>query len=452
MAEDDIYGSKHKYERLKISLNSLLVEPSARKNAKGSHGKYICKNPENLNYFKALFAYFESKDISNIRRVRLLQSMRLICHLASKNLAACTREDINEIVSAMHNIYNTPKSKQTFIFDLKYFWRILFPEKDAQGRADETIVPYVVRHLSGKMDKSREKLRRDKLTYEEIERLVNYFSNEPRIQAYLTISLESLARPQELVYIRLRDIELYDNYAKMYIGEHGKEGVGLLQCIDSYPYLLKWLDVHPLKKDKDAFLFLNTGNANCMGQLKPQNINKLIRKACRDLQIEKPVTCYSLKRNGVTIRRLRGETDMEIQHAARWTSIKQLRTYDLTNQEEAFKRELEKRGIIPASDKGTLLIQRCAFCDKNAGFGEVICSQCKRPLDRSAILSEEKHNKTEIQQLKEHVSQLTDRLESIKAQLIPELMKEILENKNNNFISLQVREKASASILEDKEG
>ena len=36
-------------------------------------------------------------------------------------------------------------------------------------------------------DKSKQRLRRDKLSWEEFEKLVDYFSNDPRIQAYLTL-------------------------------------------------------------------------------------------------------------------------------------------------------------------------------------------------------------------------------------------------------------------------
>ena len=431
MAEDDIYGSKRKYEHFKRNLDYLLVT-KRRLDPRGGARKYSCKNPLNLHYFKKLFTHFEARDISYIRRNRLLQSMRLICHLTSKDLAACTRDDINQIVAQMHNVYHTPKSKETFIRDLRYFWKILFPDNDEKGRPDETIVPYVVRHLSGKIDKSRQKLRKDKFTWEEFERIVNYFSSDPRVQAYLTVSLESLSRPQELLYVKIGSVDLYDNYAKIYISEHGKEGVGLLQCIDSYPYLIKWLEVHPLKNDKDAFLFINTGDTNRCRQLKPQNINKMIRKACKDLNIDKPITCYSLKRNGVTIRRLRGESDMEIQHAARWTSTKQLKTYDLSNQDEAFKRELQKRGLISADNAQMIAVQKCTYCDKSAGFGEVTCQQCKRPLDRRAIIEEEKQKHSEIEKLR---NEFAEQIATIKQQIVQELAKEIIQVKSGGYPS-----------------
>jgi len=424
MAEEDIYGNMKKYERFKSRMDSLLV-PSDKNPRKGVK-RYFCINPENLEHIKKLLLHFEARDLSYIRRIRLIQSMKFCVHHLKKNMLACSREDINGIMAAMHSAYKSPKSKETFIIDLKFIWRTLFPEKDEKERIDETLVPYPVRHLSARTDKSRQKLRQDKLSWDEFEKLVDYFSSEPRMQAYLTLALESLARPQELLYLRIKDVELHDNYARIYLSEHGKEGVGLLQCIDSYPYLLKWLDAHPLKKDKTSFLFINTGYTNKHKQLKPVNVNKLIRIACKSLNIDKPITCYSLKRNGVTIRRLRGESDMEIQHVARWTSTKQLKTYDLSTQDEAFKLALEKRGIIN-SDKPlaeSTKTKVCAFCNEQAGFSEMFCPRCKRPLDRSIIV-EEKNKDDEIAALKRS---LTD-FQSLKEQIKNDILNDITGNK-----------------------
>lgn len=429
MAEDDIYGSKTKYERFKDNLESFLVTPSE----KSRKTKYYCRNPDNLKYFRQLFIHFEARDLSYIRRLRILQTMKFIANYTAINLADCTREDINQIMAFMHKTYNRPKSKETFIRDLKFIWKILLPEKDEKGRSDETLVPYAVRHISARIDKSREKLRKDKLSLEEFEKIVNYFANEPRIQAYLTLSLESLARPQELLYVKVGDVELYDNYAKIFISEHGKEGTGILQCIDSYPYLLKWLNLHPLKKDKLAFLFINTGTTNTCKQLKPNNINNMIKKACRDLNINKPITCYSLKRNGVTIRRLRGESDMEIQHAARWTSTKQLKTYDLSNQDEAFKLALEKRGLIQPDKKTTesLKTKACPFCNETIGFEEIICPKCRHTVDRGEVLNE-KQKDDELKRLRQAITIKNNDRESMKQELIQEILQQILEQKERS--------------------
>jgi len=418
MAEDDIYGSKARYNCFKDNL-TLFLKPPSKNNRKT---KYYCKNPENLKYFQQLFVHLEAKDLSYVRRLRLLQTMRFVTGSITKNIADCNRKDIDLVMAFMHTTHNSPRSKETFIKNLKYIWRMLFPEKDEKDRPDETIVPYMVRHLSARIDKSRQKLRKDKLSWEEFERIVSYFSTEPRIQAFLTLSLESLARPQELLFRRIEDIEHYGNYGIIRLSDHGKEGTGFLQCIDSYPYLLKWLEVHPLKHDKQAFLFVNTGNVNTCKQLKPKNINKMIRKACKDLNIDKPITCYSLKRNGVTIRRLRGESDMEIQHAARWTSTKQLKTYDLSTQDEALKLALQKRGLIQPDKKAAdiLKTKACPFCNETVGFAEIICPKCRHTLDRSTVINEQQKDE-EIKYLRQSVVDIKSQFASFKQELKQEI-------------------------------
>jgi len=423
MTEDDIYGNKKKYETFKTSLNTLIIRPT-----KKCKRKYYCKNPENLKYFEKLFVHFEAKDLSYIRRTRVLHSMKFIVHSTTKDLTKCDRDDINKIMALMHHVNQSYQSKKTFIKDLKYIWKILFPETDEKGRPDETIVPYIVRHISGKIDVSKKKLRKDKLTWDEFERIVNYFSSNPRIQAYLTLQLESLARPQELIYRRIGEIEHFNSYAKILLSDHGKEGPGFLQCIDSYPYLLKWLEIHPQKNDKNAFIFINTGNTSTLRQLRPENINKMLRKACKDLGIDKPITCYSLKRSGVTLRKLRGESDLEIQHAARWTSTKQLKTYDLTDQDDAFKLSLQKRGLIP-SDKNSTETPRpkiCAFCNETAGFAETICPKCKHPLERDLILNDKKKDE-ELHVLRKTVKDFTSQFDNIKQEILKELSKKIID-------------------------
>lgn len=429
MAENDIYNNQKRYERFIAGLDQLVVEPIRAGGNRRGKRKYWVKNPENLTYFRKLDNYFRAADRSYVRRNRVFGSLLLVCHVIRKNLNSVEREDIDTLLIAMHETYNTVKSKETFIVDLKFIWKVLFPETDEKGRPDETIVPYVVRHLSRKIDRSRQKLRPDKLSWDEYERIVDYFSNDPRMQAYLTLSLESLARPQELLFIRLKSVELFENYAKLYITEHGKEGVGLLQCIDSYPYLLRWIEVHPQKNDQDAFLFINTGRTNNLQQLKPFNINKALRKACTELGINKPITCYTLKRNGVTMRRLRGDSDVEIQHAARWTSTDQLKTYDLSVQDEAMQIALEKRGFIPSSKQALMIkTKNCPYCKATVGFSEKVCSNCHHVLDRDSVISEQRKD-AEILELRKSLAEMQSNYVQMKEAILSDLMQSIQQAK-----------------------
>ncbi len=409
MVEDDIYGNEKRYNRLKANLNHYLEPPNKSERKR----KYWIKYKGNLRHFKQLMRKFEARDNSYIRRLRLLRTFLIVNHVLDKDLETADRDDIDKVMAFAHGVNKSIKSKKDFVLDIKFIWKQLFPEKDERDRIDETLVPYAVRHLSSKIDKSKEKLRGDKFSYEEFEKLVKAFADDPRIQALLTISLESLSRPQELLGRKLKDVEMYDNYAKIYISEHGKEGTGFLRIIDSYFYLSQWLNKSPysIKDNPEEYLFINTGRTNQFKQLKPNAVNKLIRERCKKIGINKPITLYSLKRNGVTLMRLRGKSDLDIQHTARWTSTKQLRTYDLSNQEDSFRIELIKRGIVKAKGKFKEFeptTKTCVICGAINGVGESNCNKCQRPLDREVIEKQTVDRESEIGELKNQMDHMNE--------------------------------------------
>jgi hypothetical protein len=163
----------------------------------------------------------------------------------------------------------------------------------------------------------------------------------------------------------------------------------------------------------------------------PININQHLKSACKALGISKDITSYSLKRNGVTFRRLRGESDMEVQHAARWTSTRQLKTYDMSTQKEALRIQLIKRGLIKADKKEYGKYQpenkRCAFCDTLNAFNNKFCDGCKRPLDRKGLAQIDKKKDEEINELKTEVQALKESIEQRKP--YEDMMYKFLQNK-----------------------
>lgn len=388
MAENDIYNSRKKYERFIAGIGQLAMPASERKAIDGrAHGKYYCKNSANLEYFRALHRAFEAKDLSYIRRIRLLNVLKIVCYVTEKNLAGCEREDINAIMAYAHRVLFSPKSKRDFVRDIKYIWKIILPELDERGRVDDTISPYAVRHLSARVDRSREKTRADRLTVEEYGKYLKAFSQDVRLQAFIAAIYDGLARPQELCYVRIKGVELYDNYAILQIGEHGKEGPGSVLCIDSFPYIAAWYNQHPLRHDPEAYFFLNLSSNRRHKQLTPAGINKHLREKSKLLGIHKPVTCYSFKRNGITLMRARGDSELEIQHRARWRSIKPLKSYDMNQRQDAIRITLAKRGLITEDrfQESQPLLKKCLYCECVNGIAEDICSRCKRPLDRERI-------------------------------------------------------------------
>ncbi len=427
LADDDIYGSKKSYERTVSNIHEFSLPVNKRTVPQRGIRRYQCTIPANMQYWQVLFDHFEARDLSYIRRLRLINSFKLIIHHAHTDLrsvdAASDRQAIDGIVREARKTLN-PSSTSCLVTDLKFVWKVLFPAKDVQGRPDEHETPYCVRHLSTKIDRSRQKMRNDRLEVNEFLRIVDSFSDDPRLQAYITLGYESLGRPQELLSRRIKDVKLHDNYAVVYISEHGKEGVGILQSIESYPYLTKWLDQHPQRADQEAFLFPTIGAGSKYGPLRPEGVNKSLRQRCAVLGIKKKITCYSLKRNGVSDLRLRGESDKQIQARARWTTTRQLNVYDITSQEEALKAQLIKKGIIPPDKEHAILApvtKHCTYCNAINSVTSKTCVKCTRLLYREDVEAEQKKQQEQASQATLALNQRLENMEKLVDTTLKEL-------------------------------
>jgi integrase len=372
MAEDDIYGNKRHYEFFvdeKLKNKKILEKPKNHR-----EGIYYCKNKVNLKYFNKLIRKFEVDDLSYARRLKLIQVLKILTYVMGIDLKDVNGLERDKLIIKIREITNSNQQLKRTQQDIKYMGKILFEDKE---------IPKFFKELEIKTDRSRQKARKDKLEYEEFEKLMRYFSKDDTLKAYLSVAMETLARPQELLYTKMEDVDFGEGYSFIQISEHGKEGIKKLLCIDSNPYLIRMISKHKNNQNKKEFLFLNEKDR----QLTPFSINKKLKKACNKVKIDKPITCYSIKRFGVTFKRLMGEDDVTIQRTAGWTSTKQLKTYDLTSQDDVYKKKLAERGLI--KDKKYLRFmpktKPCVYCGEIVGFAESICPKCNHILDKDLI-------------------------------------------------------------------
>ena len=138
MAENDIYNSKSRYEtNLKKIESGAYLRPQDRT-------PYYIRNPENLKYFKIFVRELEFRDMSYIRRISFLKSLKIMCYYTKKNLKNVTREDVKDVLIQIQKTHNFT-SRREFISYNKTIWKIILPEKDLQGREDDLITPYAWR-------------------------------------------------------------------------------------------------------------------------------------------------------------------------------------------------------------------------------------------------------------------------------------------------------------------
>lgn len=405
MVDNDIYNNKEHWEKFIEKLDQLVIP--IEKRTKNYRSKYYIKNPENLEYFKRLIQKFEAQDLSYIRRKRMRDIFLFISYHTEKNFKNLSETDIEKIAIEMYKTYKTASSQSSFIGMTRRIWNILF--KDVSYWSE----------IKARQDRSQQRQRKDKLTSEEYKAIFNYFCKDAEMKLILSLCVESLCRPAELVSCKISGIEDYGDYALLNT-ERGKEGIKKLICIDSYPFLKDYLRTYALKDNENAYLFTNKHRL-LTDPLHPKYINQKLRRACSDLNLGKFITLYSLKRFGVTSKRLLGYTDNEIIKTAGWTSGKQLATYDLSNQQDVIDSLLQKKGIRINQNKGIKIMQKknCNYCgEQGIPFNEDDCPNCKRSLDINKIkkqidMMQKIGELPKIESLLEQLNQFRDKLEKM---------------------------------------
>ena len=106
--------------------------------------------------------------------------------------------------------------------------------------------------ITPKMPKNQ-KLPKKMLDLQDIEKLINSCLTT-RDRALISFMYESGARKGELLSIKLDNV-VFDDMGAVVTIPDGKTGARRIRIVFSASYLRQWIDTHPLKVDKEAFLF-----------------------------------------------------------------------------------------------------------------------------------------------------------------------------------------------------
>lgn len=92
------------------------------------------------------------------------------------------------------------------------------------------------------------------LTEEEIKKLID-FAPSVQEKALIATLYESGCRIGELIFLKIGHVKFDDHGAQLFVT--GKTGLRRVRVVASVPYLIEWLNKHPLKDDSEAFFWTN---------------------------------------------------------------------------------------------------------------------------------------------------------------------------------------------------
>ena len=296
-----------------------------------------------------------------------------------------------------------------------------------------------------------------------------------RDRAFLSMVLDTSARPHELLNLRIEDIQFKisadgsKQYAEITI--NGKTGQRTVPLINSIPYVKEWLLDHPFGKNKNYWIFISQGKASNGKKLTRDGLLKHFQEYYRDKYypellsndkisegdkahirslLTKPFNLYILRHIALTEKSRILNEHMLRNHAGWSTTSKMPQVYIHHLGGASSKQILEAFGMekpydIDLDNKPYNKIINCPNCNEPNKTENKFCFACKMILsyDSYNILKTEDNQKisnleNEICNLKEGMSKIflliqqNPTLVNVK----PEVLEKITVNKR--LILLQV--------------
>ena len=237
------------------------------------------------------------------------------------------------------------------------------------------------------------------LTEDEIIALVNA-AKEPRVKALIMVTYDSGGRAGEILNLRIRDVEFTEYGAKIRIT--GKTGERTIALIKSEPYLRQWLNVHPLRDDPNAYVFITKWKKEYK-RITISAFEKTLKRLAEKAGIKKNVYPHMLRHTRGTNLASK-VTEQELKIIMGWTKDSRMASvYVHLSGRDAEKAILRAEGIktkeIKREEKSKLEPKICPRCNRQNPFDAKYCYYCGMVLEEKTAFEVIKREKEAMPKL-----------------------------------------------------
>lgn len=315
--------------------------------------------------------YSFSRGLSIGRIMRYLFDLRTLSHMLGKNFKEAGKEDIFALVGKLETSDRYAKST---IRDLKITIRIFYRWL---RRTDE--YPEEVRWIRANHKNSGIKNPEDMLTEQEVRKLIDACRN-PRDRAFIAALYESGCRIGEILLLKISQV-IFDSYGAQLLVD-GKTGFRRVRVISSAPFLIEWINKHPLKDEHDSFLWIDRKDK----RLEYSSASGLLKRAARKAHVHKKVNPHNFRHSRATYL-ANHLTEAQMKEHFGWVQGSDMASiYVHLSGRDVDNALLKVYGMQNGEEKQQSILKpkECARCKQVNQATNRFCSLCGLPLDDQA--------------------------------------------------------------------
>jgi integrase/recombinase XerD len=316
--------------------------------------------------------------------------LRQLALFVNKDFKDMDKEDIEKFFSSLGEIASkTWSTKGAFI---KSFFKWLY-------KSDE--YPSNVKWIKTTVKNKNHKLPSDLLTKNDIKSMANKTGNLSD-KTFILVLYESACRIGEILNLKIKDVS-FDQYGSIIMVD-GKTGMRRIRLIESSPDLIKWINNHPDKENRDTPLFIYLSDKNryklFSKGISYNSATIIIKNVAKRAGIKKRVHPHLFRHSRLTeLAKILSES--ELKKFAGWTGGSTMAgIYVHLSGADIDKKMLEKYGLLDKNDdpdKDTLKPKECPKCKEVNPNTAKFCYVCCMLLDMKVTAKIEPQNDRDIE-------------------------------------------------------
>ncbi|MEM2787541.1 MAG: tyrosine-type recombinase/integrase [Archaeoglobaceae archaeon] len=334
---------------------------------------------ENKKLILQYMNYRLANGVSIARVQRELISLRLLCERYGLDLGRFDETSLNSVLAKLNISGLSLSTINEFKLALKGFLKFI-------GRED------LAKKIKRREPKDNMLTREDLLSVDEVLKLVSAAMNE-RDPAMIMCHLDLACRPEELLTLRVGDF-VRDSLGIRVELRMSKTFRRAPHLSFSLPYVSRWLNVHPLKDDPNAPMWLDM-NKFKQGIVAPINhfaYTRVIGRLMERAGIKKKFSPYKFRHTGITLWAVLLTEQQLSKRSGHIPGSRYLRRYAKLVDADADKKILKELGLIK-EEEGEPEVKKlqpvvCGVCGEFNEPQRDRCWKCKASLDPLKLVKE----------------------------------------------------------------
>jgi integrase/recombinase XerD len=331
-----------------------------------------------------------SEGLSPARVVKYTDMLYRLAKLLGRNFFSARETDVRKLVQKIERTELSEWTKHDYKVTLKRFYLWL------RGRED---YPKEVKWIKTTVKDSDHKLPEELLTEEEIMKMTESVDH-PRDKALILTLYESGARIGELLSRKLKHVELDQYGAQMMLS--GKKRMRRVRLWLSCPYLVSWINIHPLKDNPDSPLWTELGRRKKeekdkiiyeRKQIGYRAVVKVLQRAAQKAGVKKRIHPHLFRHSRATYL-AKHLTEAQMKEVFGWTQGSEMASiYVHLSGRDVDDALLKVYGVKKDEDKkdeSILKPKECPRCGSVNAKTAKFCSKCSLVLDIETALKVDK--------------------------------------------------------------